>query len=171
MGLIVGEKNITLEQKVKKIYIQRTEDLEKIYVTIKASNGFYDENNKWNEISEFDVTLQGDEVLLLMDLSSSQLGTNKLGQMIYNAAYGILGGTIPLSCTLNVISNVSGTVAIYKGGNNIYLIPTNTPFKLPVLVNVTISVRAPGYKTYTVTLPALYGDVTLNVNLEPENPE
>jgi hypothetical protein len=115
--------------------------------------------------------LKDDEVLLLMGLSSSQLGTNKLGEMIYKAAYSILSGAIPLSCNLHVKSNVNGVVKIYKNGVSVYQVPTNTPFKLPILVNVTLSVESPGYKTYTTTLPALYGDVTLNVNLEPENPE
>jgi len=170
MGIVIGEKNVVLEKRLKGIYIQRTADLEKIYITIRGSKGFYDENNKWSEISEFDIVLKDDEVLFLMGISSSKLGTNKIGEMIYRAAYGILSGDIPLRCTLNVISSVNGTVKIYKNGNNIYQFPTNTPFELPLLVNVTLSVEAPGYKGYTATLPALQGNVTLNVNLEPEEP-
>jgi cellobiose-specific phosphotransferase system component IIB len=171
MGIIIGEKNVTLEKKVKGIYIQRSSDLKTLYVTIRGSRGFYDEDNNWNELNEFDVVLQGDEILFLMNLSSSKLRTNKIGEMIYKAAYGILSGAISLKCTLNVISNVSGTVKIYKNGINIYQMPTNTPFVLPVLVNATISVESPGYKTYTTTVPVLQGEVTLNVNLEPNETE
>ncbi len=171
MGLVIGEKNIVLEKKLKGVYIQRTNNLEKIYITIKGSKGFYDENRKWNEISEFDVVLKEDEILLLWGLSSTKLGTNKLGEMIYRAAYGILSGAIPLSCTLTVLSNVDGIVNIYKEGTNIYQIPTNRPFELPILVNVTVSVESPGYKAYTTTIPVLQGEVTLNVTLEPEEPE
>jgi hypothetical protein len=171
MGLIIGEKKLVLEKRLKAIYIQRTADLEKIYVTIRGSKGFFDENNKWNEISEFDVILKDDEILFLMDLTSTKLRTNKLGEMISKAAYGILSGDIPLNCTLKVISNVDGIVKIYKEGTNIYQIPTNTPFELPILVNVTISVESPGYKEYTTTLPVLQGEVTLNVTLEPEEPK
>jgi hypothetical protein len=170
MGLIIGEKNVTLEKRVKGVYIQRTKDLEEIYITIRGSKGFYD-GEKWNEVSEFDVDLKGDEVLFLMGLSSSKLKTTKLGDMIYKVAYGILSGDIPLDCTLNVVSNVDGTVKISKDGFGIYQIPTNTPFKLPLLINATISVESPGYKTYTTTLPLLQGEVTLNVSLEPEEPE
>ncbi len=171
MGLVIGEKNIVLEKKLKGVYIQRSSDLEKTYITIRGSKGFYDEDEKWNEISEFDVVLKEDEILFLWGLSSTKLRTNKLGEMIYKAAYGILSGAIPLSCTLTVLSNVEGTVKIYKDGTNIYQIPTNTPFELPLLVNVTISVESPGYKVYTTTLPLLQGEVTLNVTLEPEEPE
>jgi len=171
MGLIIGEKSLVLEKRLKAIYIQRTDDLEKVYVTIRVSKGFYDENNKWHEISESDIVMKDDEILFLMGLSSTKLRTNKLGEMIYKAAYGILSGDIPLNCTLNVTSNVDGIVKIYKEGTNIYQIPTNTPFELPILVNVTISVESPGYKEYTTILPLLQGEVTLNVNLEPEEPK
>jgi len=170
VGLVIGEKNVVLEKRLKGVYIQRTADLEKIYITIRGSKGFYDENNKWSEISEFDIVLKDDEVLFLMGISSTKLRTNKLGEMIYKAAYGILSGDIPLNCTLTVVSNANGTVKIYKNGTNIYQIPTNTPFELPLLVNVTLSVEAPGYKEYTTTLPLLQGEVTLNVDLEPEEP-
>jgi hypothetical protein len=170
MGLVIGEKNVVLEKRLKGVYIQRTSDLEKTYVTIRGSKGFYDENNKWNEINEFDIVLKDDEVLFLMGIPSTKLKTNKLGEMIYKAAYGILSGDIPVNCTLNVKSNVDGTVKIYKDGVNIYQIPTNTPFELPLLINTTVSVEAPGYKEYTTTIPLLQGEVTLNVDLEPAEP-
>ncbi len=171
MGLVIGEKNIVLEKKLKGIYIQRTNDLEKTYITIRGSKGFYDEKGNWNEINEFDVVLKEDEILFLWGLSSTKLRTNKLGEMIYKTAYGIISGAIPLRCTLTILSNVDGIVKIYKEGTNIYQIPTNTPFELPILVNVTVSVESPGYKAYTTTIPVLQGEVTLNVTLEPEEPK
>jgi len=172
MALVVKRiENLVLEKRIKSIYICRDFSSEKIIVTIRGSTGFYDENDKWKEVEETTLTMKDDEVLFLMGLSSSKLGTDKIGEMISKAAYGILGGAIPLSCTLNVISNVNGTVKIYKEGTNIYQFPTNTPFELPILVNVTISVESPGYKEYTTTLPVLQGEVTLNVALEPEEPK
>jgi hypothetical protein len=172
MALVVKKiEGLVLEKRVKSIYICRDFSSEKLIVTIRGSTGFYDEDNKWKEVEETTLTMRDDEVLFLMGLSSSQLGTDKIGEMISNASYGILGGAIPLHSILNVISNVDGTVKIYKDGSNIYQIPTNTPFELPVLVNVTIYVESPGYKTYTTTLPALHGNVTLNVNLEPDEPK
>jgi len=38
-------------------------------------------------------------------------------------------------------------------------------------MDVQISVEAPRYKEYTTTLPLLQGEITLNVTLEPEEPE
>jgi hypothetical protein len=172
MALVVKRiENLVLEKRIKSIYILRDFSTEKLIVTIRGSVGFYDENEKWKEVEETSLTIKDDEVLFLMGLSSSQLGTNKIGEMISKAAYDILSGAITLSCTLNVISNVSGTVKIYKEETNIYQLPTNTPFELPILANVTISVESPGYKTYTTTLPILQGEVTLNINLEPEESE
>jgi hypothetical protein len=172
MALVVKEiKNLVLEKRIKSIYIYRDLNSENITVTIRGSTGFYDENYRWKEVEETTLTVKDDDVLFLMGLSSSQLGTDKIGEMISKAAYGILSGAIPLSCTLNVISNVNGIVKINKNGTNIYQIPTNTPFKLPILVNVTVSVESSGHKTYTTTLPILQGEIILNVNLEPEDPE
>jgi hypothetical protein len=172
MAIVVKRiENLVLEKRIKSIYILRDFSTEKLIVTIRGSVGFYDENEKWKEVEETSLTIKDDEVLFLMGLSSSQLGTNKIGEMISKAAYDILSGAITLSCTLNVISNVSGTVKIYKEETHIYQFPTNTPFELPILANVTISVESPGYKTYTTTLPILQGEVTLNINLEPEESE
>jgi hypothetical protein len=172
MALVVKRiENLVLEKRIKSIYILRDFSTEKLIVTIRGSVGFYDENEKWREVEETSLTIKDDEVLFLMGLSSSQLGTNKIGEMIYKTAYDILSGAITLSCTLNVLSNVNGTVKIYKEETNIYQLPTNTPFELPILANVTISVESPGYKTYTTTLPILQGEVTLNINLEPEESE
>ncbi len=172
MALVVKRiESLVLEKRVKSIYIFRDFNSEEIIVTIRGSTGFYDENNKWKEVEETTLTIKNDGVLFLMGLSSSQLETDKIGEMISKAAYSILSGAIPLSCTLNVISNVNGIVKINKNGTNIYQIPTNTPFELPILVNVTVSVESPGYKGYTTTLPVLQGEVTLNVNLEPEEPQ
>jgi len=172
MALVVKRiENLVLEKRIRSIYIYRDFSSEKIIITIRGSTGFYDENGKWKEVEETTLTMKDDEVLFLMGLSSSQLGTDKIGEMISKAAYDILGGALPLSCTLSVISNVNGTVKIYREGTNIYQFPTNTPFELPILVDVTINVESPGYKEYTMTLPVLQGEVTLNVNLEPEEPE
>ncbi|ABJ91534.1 hypothetical protein YS40_140 [Thermus phage phiYS40] len=180
MALEVGEVQTKIERRHKSLHIERDFATESLRVTIEYADGFY-KDGKWYTLETGSITIEGEPVFILMQLTNKNLGVDEctIGKMLEAGIYGVIGGQIKTTFKLTlIIKDQQGNPVFARcsmqrqEGENLveYNVQEGEVIVIEdkARVNMTLKVFAPGYKEFSKYYTYLVGELVEEVVLEPD---